>query len=81
VLASSVVCQECIVKQVFRYATGRHETAADQPAIKRSLEDFRNSGFRFQDLMIAVLKYSQPEASKPAMRAQPATGRPQSGRT
>ncbi len=53
-LAASPICQECIVKQLFRYALGRRETAADQPAIDAAVETFRRSQFRFRELMIAV---------------------------
>jgi hypothetical protein len=34
---------------------GRHETAADRPAIERAAARFRESGFRFQDMMVAVV--------------------------
>jgi hypothetical protein len=54
ILADSATCQECIVRQVFRYAHGRVETSADQPAIRRLFTAFRDSGFRFRDLLIAV---------------------------
>ena len=54
ILAGSPVCQECVVRQLFRYANGRLETAADQPAITRLFQKFRDSGFHFQDLLIAV---------------------------
>jgi hypothetical protein len=33
-----------LVKQVFRYMTGRQDTRADVPVIRRALEDFRSSG-------------------------------------
>ncbi|HUQ92883.1 MAG TPA: DUF1592 domain-containing protein [Bryobacteraceae bacterium] len=55
-LAGSELCQECIVKQVFRYMSGRHETRADAPRIRRSLEEFRSSGFRFQELLVSLVK-------------------------
>ena len=32
-LAGSELCQECVVKQVFRYMSGRHETRADAPRL------------------------------------------------
>jgi hypothetical protein len=51
-LARSPQCQECIVKQLFRYAHGRHETAADEPLIRRGAEVFRNSRFRLKELMM-----------------------------
>lgn len=51
ILADSPICQECMAKQLFRYAFGRGETAADQPLIKAGVEAFRNSGFHWKDLM------------------------------
>lgn len=52
ILAKSPVCQECMVKQLFRYAFGRKETAADQPLIQKGLDVFRNSNFRWKELML-----------------------------
>ena len=54
ILANDPGCRRCVVKQLFRYATGRPETAADQPAIEAALARFQDSQFRFQDLIIAV---------------------------
>jgi hypothetical protein len=54
VLAKSAQCQECMVKQYFRYTAGRMETPADRPLILKALEAFRNSGYRFQELMVAL---------------------------
>ena len=58
ILAESPLCQECVVKQVFRYANGRLEMNSDRPVIRQALEDFRRSGFQFQELMVSMLKYS-----------------------
>jgi len=55
VLASEPACQKCVVKQLFRYALGRPETPADQPEIDAELEAFRDSKFRFQRLIIAIV--------------------------
>jgi len=57
ILAATPRCQECIVKQLFRYAVGRAETAADQPVLQRVSEDFRRSQFHFKELMISVIKW------------------------
>lgn len=63
-LAASEVCQECVVRQVFRYMAGRHDTRADAPVIHRSFETFRDSGFKFQELLISLAKsHSQPVSS------------------
>jgi Protein of unknown function (DUF1592)/Protein of unknown function (DUF1588)/Protein of unknown function (DUF1587)/Protein of unknown function (DUF1585)/Protein of unknown function (DUF1595) len=59
ILANDPTCQRCIVKQLFRYAMGREEQAADQPAIDEMLADFRSTGFQFRELMIALVK-SEP---------------------
>jgi hypothetical protein len=55
VLAESRTAQRCIVKQLFRYGFGRQETVNDQPVIDRMYERFRDSGFRFRELMIALV--------------------------
>ena len=47
-------CQECMVKQYFRYVSGRMETPADYPVIKRVTADFRDSQFRFQELIVSL---------------------------
>jgi hypothetical protein len=54
-LADSPTCQKCVVKQLFRYAFGREETLNDQPAIEALLERFRDSGFRFRELIVALV--------------------------
>jgi hypothetical protein len=54
-LAESPACQKCIVKQLFRYAFGREETPSDQKVIERLLERFRDSGYRFRELIVALV--------------------------
>ncbi|MSV29625.1 MAG: DUF1592 domain-containing protein [Bryobacterales bacterium] len=54
ILASDPGCQKCVVKQLFRYATGRLEVMDDQPEIDAALEEFRRSQFRFRNLIIAI---------------------------
>ena len=54
-LAGSNACQKCIVKQLFRYAFGREETPGDQPVIEKLLERFRSSGYRFRELIVALV--------------------------
>jgi hypothetical protein len=56
VLAKSAQCQECMVKQYFRYVYGRLETPADRPVIRHVLDDFRKSQFRFQELIISLVR-------------------------
>jgi hypothetical protein len=56
VLAASPQCQECVVKQYFRYVSGRTETPADRPLIRSVLDDFRRSGFRFQEMIISMMR-------------------------
>jgi hypothetical protein len=55
ILASNESCQKCIVKQLFRYTFGREETTNDQPVIDALLARFRNSGFRFRDLILGMV--------------------------
>lgn len=54
-LAESHACQKSIVKHLFRYAFGREETASDQPVIEKLLERFRGSGYRFKELIVALV--------------------------
>src|SRR5215467_7491580 len=56
ILAASPVCQQCIVRQIFRYAYGRLETPADEDTISRLFATFRDSGFHFKDLLIALVR-------------------------
>jgi hypothetical protein len=51
ILAKSPACQECVVKQMFRYAFGRRETDRDRPLIDEATAVFRNSRFRLTALM------------------------------
>lgn len=53
-LAAEPNCQKCVVKQVFRYAVGRHETAEDSAVIDAALERFRRSQFQFGELIMAI---------------------------
>jgi hypothetical protein len=65
VLARSTQCQECIVKQLFRYEAGRKESAADRETIHRAFEDFERSQFRMKELLVSLIKWSVfPPAGK-----------------
>ncbi|HUS06898.1 MAG TPA: DUF1592 domain-containing protein [Bryobacteraceae bacterium] len=55
ILARTPQCQECVVKQYFRYAAGRPETNADRPLIQKVYEDFKGSKFRFKDLVTSMM--------------------------
>src|SRR5207248_4517364 len=55
ILAADPTCQRCVVKQIFRYAAGRHETESDQPHLDALYEIFQKSGFRFRDLLLALV--------------------------
>jgi hypothetical protein len=69
VLARTPQCGECMVKQYFRYSAGRLETPADRPLIRQVYEDFRNSQFRFKELMISLVRSREfPEDAHVASR-------------
>ena len=76
VLAHDPTCERCVVKQIFRYAAGRHETEADQPHLDALFEVFSKSGFRLRELVLALvtsppfLGESNPELAKSAVRPQ-----------
>jgi hypothetical protein len=61
VLEANAQCQECVVKQLFRYAAGRRETrdsrSGDTLILDRAAKDFRSSGYHFQELMVSLIKY------------------------
>jgi hypothetical protein len=56
-LARTPECQECVVKQVFRYMAGRQDTPADRPLLNHAFEDFRNSQFRFKELVVSLIRW------------------------
>ena len=56
ILARSPICQQCVVRQMFRYAYGRLETPADQPVIEQLYAAFRDSGFHFKELLIGLVR-------------------------
>ena len=51
-------CQECVVKQAFRYLMGRHESAADAAVIEKATQEFQASGFQFQELLVSLVKWT-----------------------
>lgn len=55
-LARTPECQQCVVKQVFRYMAGRLETPADWPVLNRAFDDFRSTQFRFQEMLVSLAK-------------------------
>jgi hypothetical protein len=56
VMAKTAQCQECMVKQYFRYTLGRMETPADGPVIHKLLEYFRSSQFRFKEIIVSLAR-------------------------
>jgi hypothetical protein len=56
ILAGSRECRECVVKQLFRYAYGRRETAADAPLLRQANEAFAGSRFRLKELIMFLAK-------------------------
>jgi hypothetical protein len=43
-----------VVKTLFRWASGRPEEPGDQPQIETALARFRQSGFKFRELVVAT---------------------------
>ncbi len=56
VLAAAPQCQECVVKQYFRYAMGRMETPSDGPTLDRIFKDFKTSDFHFKELILSMVR-------------------------
>ena len=55
ILATNEASQRCVVKQLFRYAFGREETVNDRAVIDVTFQKFRESGFRFRELIVAIV--------------------------
>ena len=55
VLANSKTCHKCVVKQLFRYVFGRHETTDDAELIERAYNRFQRSGFLFRELLLGLV--------------------------
>jgi hypothetical protein len=71
VLAKSAQCQQCVVKQYFRFQAGRTDTPADRPLLRMVSENFSNSGFRFKELILSLVvlrEFSGSESAKYAAR-------------
>jgi hypothetical protein len=56
ILANSPVCQECVVRQMFRYSYGRLETASDEKTIDQLYDQFKASGFKLKSLLVALVE-------------------------
>ena len=50
------MCQECVVRQMFRYSYGRLETASDEKTIDQLYDQFKASGFKFKSLLVALVQ-------------------------
>ncbi len=59
VLASSPICQDCVVKQMFRYAFGRPEAPSDRPTVTGAAATFRDTGFKFKEMLISLVRSPQ----------------------
>jgi len=55
ILGKSPQCQDCVVKQYFRFQAGRMDSAADRPLLRTVSDNFRSSGFRFKELMVSLM--------------------------
>jgi hypothetical protein len=77
ILANSPVCQECIVRQMFRYSYGRLETASDEKTIDQLYEQFKASGFKFKSLLVALVESPEflRQWNRPTKVASGAVGR------
>jgi hypothetical protein len=68
VLAKSSQCQECVVKQYFRFEAGRTDTAADRPLIRMVSDNFRNSGFKFKELIVSLMVLREFPGTESSLR-------------
>lgn len=54
-LRASEDVMRCVVQNAFRHATGHVETQGEQAGIDVITEGFRDSGYRFQDLLVELV--------------------------
>ncbi|MEZ4251558.1 MAG: DUF1592 domain-containing protein [Polyangiales bacterium] len=54
VLADDARVPACMVKQLYRHASGRLEVASEARALRSLTEQFEASGYRFRDLLLAL---------------------------
>ncbi len=54
-LATSAQLDACLVKQVFRFAMGRRETADDDDVVQRVLSKFQDTQLRFDEMLLAFV--------------------------
>jgi hypothetical protein len=59
VLARTPQCQDCIVKQAFRYIAGRPDGAADRAIIHLASDAFRESDFNFKKMLVTLIRARQ----------------------
>jgi hypothetical protein len=69
VLAKSSLCQDCMVKQYFRYTMGRRETPADRPVIRKLSDEFKRSEFHFKELIVSLARLREFPNSEDAVHA------------
>jgi hypothetical protein len=55
VLAAQPRVADCLVQNMYRYATGHVETATEQPVLETLKATFRAGGYRFRDLMLDIV--------------------------
>ena len=65
ILARSAECQDCVVKQLFRYAYARRETDRDKPLLQEATRVFRSSEFHFREVLAFFAKSLALEGAAP----------------
>ena len=68
VLAAAPQCQECVVKQYFRYVAGRMETPADRPVLDRVFQDFKKSNYQFKELILSMIRAREFRSEERGLR-------------
>lgn len=56
-MTSSGQLESCVVRQLFRYGSGRREMNEDAPLIAQLTQSFISSGRRFDDLILAIVSH------------------------
>jgi hypothetical protein len=53
-LATSEDARRCLLRQWYRFASGRSETAAEEPALERLYQRFAGAGFDVRELLVGI---------------------------
>lgn len=70
-LADDPLVGQCISKQLYRHANGRLDDAGDERPLRTLAEQFEKSGYRFRELLVALVQSEGFRTAAPAEEVMP----------